>query len=382
MHIEINARSLAQAAAAAARVSGRKTAVAPIYHHVLLEADATGLTLTAVDDRVSLRRSVGVEHVHRSGEVCLPAETLSALASKIPPAATVSLELDEDAVAVMVSFGRARHSIPCLPADEFPPLASETYDSSMEVDAVALSQGLLNCAPFSERDIEHVTHSLAGVHLRKTGDTVELVAATQRHASREFLPASGDVTPVIVPHSSVQIIASLLSGVEGSATLRTSATKVKVEMDGIEMVSRVIDAAFPNIDGAEAILDFSQSFLADPVEIKSAVERLKILAEQDAKLKSTRYLHMTAKGDTLYIYASPTCVEELTITPVDHQVSISLGSSNLGLLLGSVQGETEVRMSIDGEASGGALKIEPTGRPSRSFCMGMRMAPPKIPELC
>lgn len=379
MHIEINARSLAQAAAAAARVSGRKTAVAPIYHHVLLEADATGLTLTAVDDRVSLRRRVGVEHVHRSGEVCLPAETLSALTSKIPPAATVSLE--HDGSSVMLSFGRARHEIPCLPADEFPPLASDSYDSSVEVDAVVLSNGLLSCAPFAERDIEHVTHSLAGVHVRKTGDTVELVAATQRHASREFLPASGDVTPVIVPHSSVQIIASLLSGVEGAATLKTSATKVKIEMDGIEMVSRVIDAIFPNIDGAESMLDFRQSFLADPVEIKSAVERLKILAEQDAKLKSTRYLHMTAKGDTLYIYASPTCVEELTITPVDQQVSISLGSSNLGLLLGSVQGETEVRMSIDGEASGGALKIEPMSRPSRSFCMGMRMSPPKIPEL-
>ncbi|WP_347138969.1 hypothetical protein [Paracoccus sp. SSK6] len=381
MHIEINSRTLASAAAAAARVAGRKTAVAPIYHHVLLEADAAGLTLTAVDDRVSLRRRVGVEHVHRAGKVCLPAETLSALASKIPPAATVSLEYDTAGASVMLSFGRARHAIPCLPADDFPPLASDTYESSVQVDAASLNYGLTGCAPFAERDIEHVTHSLAGVHIRKTGDTVEMVAATQRHAAREFLGADGDVTPVIIPHSSVQIISSLLSGVEGPAILKTSATKVRIEIDGIEMVSRVIDAIFPNIDGAEEALSFNQSFVADPVEIKSAVERLKVLAEQDTKLKTTRYIHMTAHRDTLYIYASPTCVEEMTITPVEKQVSISLGSGNLALLLSSVQGETEVKVSIDGEASGGAMKVEPIGRPARAFCMGMRMKQPALPEL-
>lgn len=381
MHIEINAKTLATAASAAARVAGRKTAVAPVYHHVLLEVDAAGLTLTAVDDRVSLRRRVGVEHVHRTGEVCLPAETLSALASRIPPAATVSLEYDPAASSVTLSFGRARHSIPCLPAEEFPPLASETYASSVEVDAAGLSYGLQSCAPFAEKDIDGVTYALAGVHIRKSGDAVELVAATQRYASREFIDASGDVTPVIIPQSSVQLIASLLMGVEGTAILKTSETKVRIEVDGIELVSRVIDGEFPNLDGAEGALNFGPAIIVDPVEVKAAVERIKILAEQDAKLKAMRYIHMTADADTLYIYASPTCVEELPIVPVDQRVSISVGSNNLALILASIQGETEARLSIDGEAAGGALKVQRMEGEGRAFCMGMRMRPPALPEL-
>lgn len=381
MHIEINAKALAAAATAAAKVAGRRSAVAPIYHHVLLEASATGLTLTAVDDRVSLRRRVGVEHVHREGEVCLPADTLSALASRIPPAATVSLEYDAGASSVSLSFGRARHAIPCLTAEEFPPIASDFYESSVEVEAAALSYGLLICAPFAERDIEHVTYALAGVHVRKTGSAVELVAATQRHASREFLESAGDVTPVIVPQSSVQLIASLLIGVEGAAILKTSKTKVRIEVDGIELVSRVIDAEFPNLDGAEGALNFGPAIIVDPVEIKAAVDRLKILAEQDAQLKTMRYIHMTADADTLYIYASPTCVEELPIVPVDQRMSISVGSNNLALILATIQGETEALLSIDGEAAGGALKVQRMEGQGRSFCMGMRMRPPKIAEL-
>ncbi|MFC3632025.1 hypothetical protein ACFOM8_21635 [Paracoccus angustae] len=187
MHIEINAKVLAAAATAAAKVAGRKTAVAPIYHHALLEADAAGLTMTAVDDRVSLRRRVGVEHVHRAGDVCLPADTLSALAAKIPPAATVSLEYDQDASSVMLSFGRARHEIPCMPGEEFPPIASDSYESSVEVDAAGLSYGLLSCAPFAEKDIEHVTYALAGVHVRKTGGAVEMIAASKIDEAVPFI---------------------------------------------------------------------------------------------------------------------------------------------------------------------------------------------------
>lgn len=380
MHIEINAKTLAVAASAAAKVATTApSAAADIYRHILLEADASGLTVTAVNNRMSLRRRVEVDHVHAPGSVCLPAATLAQLTARIPTAASVSLEYPDDAPAAILSFGRARHAVPMMPGDEFPAIASEIYTSEIRADAIDFAEALRRTAPFSEREDGH-NYRLAGVHLRPGGSGLELIAATSRHATRSFVAADGDVTPVTVPVTTVPIVASLVGDAIGSVLIKTSATKVGMMCDGMEIICSIVDGDYPPIDAAEDRLAFRTSFDADPAEIRAAMERLKILASADEKLNSVRYLHLTARGDTLYLYSSSECVEEIGITPVDEEASMCLASDDFSLILATVPHEPLARFTIDGETKGGAIKVEDPQHPElgRAFSLGMLIQRPMI----
>lgn len=380
MHIEISAKALAVAASTAARVAARKLAVAPIYHHVLLEAGATGLTLTAIDDRMSIRRRAQVEHVHRAGAVCLPADTLSALMSRIMPAAIVTLEHDEEAASVIVSFGRARHAIPCLSADDFPPLATDVYEQHMRVTAEDFGQALAQSSPFMDKDGAAINYRMSGVRFQKTGDRLEIIGASPRHASRLFAACEGDIIPVTVPDSVIPIIGTVIGGGYGQATISTSATKIRFVIDGIEIVSRVLDLEYADLDTAENYLTYGASFVVDPGEVKAALDRVKILAEADAHATRLRNIHIQASSDTLYVYSSLQCVEEIPISDFSgtEGLGMSLADGDLQLILGTVS--DEARFFI-GDRLKFAARIEHAEYPElgRAFCMGLRIHRPEIP---
>lgn len=374
MHIEISAKALAVASSTAARVAARKLAVAPIYHHLLLEASATGLTLTAIDDRMSIRRRAQVEHVHRAGAVCLPADTLAALASKIMPAAVVTLEHDPEEATVTLSFGRARHTIPCLPAEDFPPLATDVYEQHMRVTAEDFGQALIQSSPFIDKDGAAINYRMCGIRLRKTGERLEIIGASPRHASRLFCACEGDLIAVTVPDSVVSIISNVIGSGDGQATISTSATKIRFVIDGIEIVSRVLDLAYGDLDAAEASITYGASFLVDPVEIKASLDRVKILAEADAHATLLRNIHIQASSDTLYVYSSQKCVEEIPISDFSgtEGLGMSLADSDLQTILGTVADNARFFIGNPGVF---AARIEHAAYPDlgRAFCMGLRI---------
>lgn len=379
MHIEINAKSLAAAATAAARVAGRKSAMALVYHHVLLEADSAGLTMTAVDDRLSLRRRVGVEHVHRPGEVCLPADSLSALASKIPPAAVVSLEHAEGATFVMLSFGRARHSIPCLPSEEFPPLPSEKYETEARADAQDLFGALSSVSPFADRG--GFQWRLSGVNVRLGDSGLEFLASDGQRLSRARVPADGEMTTVTVPVDSIPVISGILSGCDGDVIVKASKTKIRFDADNVEIVSRVLDDEYPNIDAVEQSMSFSSSCRIDAVEMKAALERLKILAQTDSVNKRSRYIHLRAKGNVLYAFTSETCVEEIPISDASGAGRMTIHDDALSLLLATVS--EEALLEFDADTAGCVLRVKRPDHPEvgHALSLGIRVMQPKLAEL-
>lgn len=205
MHIEISAKALSAAAAVAARVAGRKTAVAPIYHHVLITASADALTLTAMDDRMSIKHRAEVDRVHRPGAVCLPSDLLAALASRIPPAATVTLVHEKDAASATISFGRARHQIPAMGGEEFPELANDTYECQMTVAGGDLHEAMTRAQPFCEKPTGY-HQSMMGLHFKPADVGLELVGTSPRAACRAFVSAQGDVCPLTLPESVAGVV--------------------------------------------------------------------------------------------------------------------------------------------------------------------------------
>jgi DNA polymerase-3 subunit beta len=222
----------------------------PILSNVLLSAERDKLSFSATDLDMEIIDEAFAQ-VDQPGQITAPAHTLYEIVRKLPDGADVSLTFNGEDPRLTVQAGRSRFSLPVLPAGDFPVMSSEGLTSRMTVDAGDLIR-LIDKTRFAI-SAEETRYYLNGLYIHTVTDNGVLkLRAVATDGSRLALaemaaPEGAAGTPgVIVPRKTIGEARRLLDDAGESVELAVSPQKVRFEVNGAALTSKVIDGNFPD----------------------------------------------------------------------------------------------------------------------------------------
>ena len=258
----------------------------PILSNVLLTAERERVGFSATDLDMEIIDG-GVAQVDVPGQITAPAHTLYEIVRKLPEGSDVSLTLSGDDPRLQVAAGRSKFNLPVLPAGDFPVMSSDGLSPRIPVDAGDLIR-LIDKTRFAI-STEETRYYLNGlyVHVVNEGGIAKLRAvATDGHRlALAEMPApegAAGMPGVIVPRKTIGELRRLVEDAGENVTLQISPQKIRLEMNGAALTSKVIDGNFP--DYARVIpKDNNRTVMIDAKLFAQAVDRVATISAEKSR---------------------------------------------------------------------------------------------------
>jgi DNA polymerase-3 subunit beta len=268
MNVSVMQENLARGLSIVSRaVSSRATL--PVLANVLLKTENNGLKLTATNLEIGINCWVPGK-VEEEGEITVPAKLLTDLVLSLPNQ-RIDLELSAKDRTLKVTSGGSRSSIKGIDADEFPVVAAIGDTPATSADSRALRDALGEVVFAAASDESRPI--LTGVLTKLAGDQMTLAAADNYRIAVRSLTTSRAVSPemsIVVPARSYAELMRILPDSEQQIEITVTPNKSQVlfHVEGIDLVSRLIEGQFPNYEPvipsghtSRAVVD-RESFLA------------------------------------------------------------------------------------------------------------------------
>lgn len=234
---------LERAAVIAERFTGKQHTL-PVLGSVLLTADARGLTLAATNLEHAAQLRVPAR-VSREGRAAVPSKIFSSLLQSL---GDTDIEAEGHGGNLVLRTDAREGRIRGVPADDFPLIPKVKKTAGFSADAARLAAGLSRVLPAVS--LSEFKPELSGVFFRAGKDTVTLCATDTFRLAEAVVPlaasAADAAPPFILPHRAAQELSRLLDGETGTVSLALGDNQVAVEAGGGEIVSRLVEGAFPD----------------------------------------------------------------------------------------------------------------------------------------
>ncbi len=323
----------------------------PILSNVKIEASGGKLQLNATDMDLDMVDSVGAE-ITAEGATTVPAHTLYDIVRKLPEGSQVELDASGDGQLIL-SAGRSRFTLSCLPTEEFPVMSGGELPHSFSLTAVEL-RTLIDRAKFAI-STEETRYYLNGIYLHKADrDGVDVLrsVATDGHrlASVESpLPVGAENLPgVIVPRKTVTELRKLIDESGDEVEVSLSGTKIRFAFDDAILTSKLIDGTFPDYErvipsGNDKELTVDCKLFADAVDRVSAIS-----SEKSRAVKLS-----ISSGNLMLSASSPehgSATEEIEIAYQGDTVEIGFNAAYLLDITRQIEGDTAELSFADGNS--------------------------------
>ncbi len=282
MKLSVMQENLARGLSVVSRaVSTRNTL--PVLANVLLKTEDAGLKLTATNLEIGITHWVPGK-IDTDGAITVPARLFTDIVNSLPASERVDLEL-QGSTTLRIRCGRFETHIKGIDADDFPaiPMAGErpTTRISQKILRQALDETAFAAATDEARPI------LTGVLARFEGATVTLAAADNYRIAVKTIPLLDPVedTSLVIPARSLNELSRVLADIEDPVeiVISTARNQILFHLEGIDLVSRLIDGAFPNY---QQVLPQAHSTRAvfDREELHKAVRLAALIASSSANI--------------------------------------------------------------------------------------------------
>ncbi len=224
-------------------VSARSTL--PVLANVLLRTEDAGLKLTATNLEIGITYWVP-GRIENDGAVTVPARLMADVVSSLEPSERIDLELDDG--TLRLRCGRQRAALRGIDAEEFPVIPAAGERPTTRINQRALRQALSEVTFAAATD--EARPILTGVLARFEGDRLTLAAADNYRIAVKTLATLDPVeeTSVVVPARTLAEVERLLADTDEPVeiVLASSKNQILFHLEGIDLVSRLIDGQFPN----------------------------------------------------------------------------------------------------------------------------------------
>jgi DNA polymerase-3 subunit beta len=272
-------------------VSTRSTL--PVLANVLLKTEDAGLKLTATNLEIGITYWVPGK-IDSDGATTVPAKLLTDYVNALQGGERVDLELTAGET-LHLRAGRYESHLKGIDADEFPAIQTAGERPTTRISQRVLRQALLETAFAAASD--EARPILTGVLARFEGDTLTLAAADNYRIAVKTIPILDAVpeTSVVVPARALNELARILSDIDDSVdvVLAQARNQILFHLEGIDLISRLIDGQFPNY---QQVLPQSHTTRAvlDREELLRAVRPAALIAHESANIVK---LQITSDGD-------------------------------------------------------------------------------------
>jgi DNA polymerase-3 subunit beta len=333
-------------------VSSRSTL--PVLANVLLRTEDAGLKLTATNLEIGMTYWVPGK-IETDGALTVPARLITDVVNSLPPGERVDLELE--GTGLHLRCGRQKAHLRGIDAEEFPviPAAGErpTTRISQKVLKQALSEVVFAAATDEARPI------LTGVLTRFEGDRLTLAAADNYRIAVKTLAILDPVedTSVVVPARSYHELERILADADEpvDVVLAPSKNQILFHLEGVDLVSRLIDGQFPNY---QQVLPSSHTtrVVVDTQELLKAVRLSALIASSSANVVKLRFDREADGVITIAAAADVGDTEgEVAATAEGESLTVAFNARYLQEALANVAAE-QLALEFTGPLSPGVLK--------------------------
>jgi len=298
MRLAIERAALLKALQHVSSVVERRVTI-PILSNVFVAAGEGVLRLKATDLDIEVSETIAASS-ETPGETTVSAHMLHDIVRKLPDGTQVELALDESGNHVNLSAGPARFALACLPATDFPDIASEEMTHSFSLPATALRK-MIERTRFAI-STEETRYYLNGIYFHTvTGDGGERLCAVatdgHRLAKTDLaLPDGAKGMPgVIIPRKTVSEVFKLLGDRKGPVRIELSPAKIRFVFDSREegeedasgpesvvLTSKLIDGTFPDY-GRVIPTGNDKAMTVDRTAFTAATDRVSTLSSEKGR---------------------------------------------------------------------------------------------------
>jgi DNA polymerase III subunit beta len=262
-------------------VSTRSTL--PVLNNVLLRTEDGGLKLTATNLEIGITYWVPGK-IDTGGAITVPARLLTDIVAGLPANERVDLELQPQET-LHIKAGRFETRVKGIDAEEFPaiPTAGERPTTRIPQNALRQALGEVTFAAATDE----ARPILTGVLAKFEGDKLTLAAADNYRIAVKTLTILDPVeeTSVVVPARSLHELSRVLSDTDDPVdiVLSPSRNQILFHIEGIDLVSRLIDGQFPNY---QQVLPkgFTTKAVVDRDQLLAAVRLASLIASSSANI--------------------------------------------------------------------------------------------------
>ena len=261
-------------------VSGRSTL--PVLANVLLRTEDAGLKLTATNLEIGITAWVPGK-IDGEGTLTVPARLITDVVNGLPSGERVDMEAEGS--SLRIKAGRFQTHLRGIDAEEFPVIPSPGERPTTRVSQGALRKALSEVAFAAATD--EARPILTGVLTRLSGDRVTLAAADNYRIAVKSLPILDPVedTSLVVPARSYTELMRVLNDSDDPVDIMLASSKSQIlfHLEGVDLVSRLIDGQFPNY---QQVLPSSHTTRAvvDRDELLKAVRLSALIASSAANV--------------------------------------------------------------------------------------------------
>ncbi len=278
----------------------------PILANVWMKAADGKVDLRATDLDIEITESVPAM-VSTAGTTTVPAHTLYEIVRKLADGAEVRLETD-GAEQMLLTSGRSRFHLACLSPDSFPDLKSGSFTHTFSLPAASLRE-LIERTQFAISN-EETRYYLNGIYvhtLEVNKQPVLRAVATDGHrmarAETDAPAGAAGMPGIIIPKKTVGEIQKLLDGADGDVGIEISDTKIRFTLDGVVLLSKLIEGTFPDYERVTPKNNDKQ-LNVDRASFATAVDRVSTIASD----RGGKAVKLSVKDGNL----------ELSVTNPDH----------------------------------------------------------------
>jgi DNA polymerase-3 subunit beta len=270
---------LAAMSAAAFVIAPRNTI--PVLSNVLLEATGDRLRITSTDLDVSVEQELDAPDIG-DWSLTAPAAGLLAWLKTIDKEAEISFTPPGEEPRLIVRAGRSIMRFPVIGAEEFPRVGEPGEGLAMATTTAADIRPLLKAAvPYMMKESRNGFGPLCGLNLSADPDVGLTVAASDgRRLFQQPLRTAGvtGTASITLPRVTATWLAKFMPEA-GDVSVQMTERSACIDIPGVRVVTKVIDAAFPVFTGVDRETIGTVPFVdfRDAVDLVATVSR----AERD-----------------------------------------------------------------------------------------------------
>ena len=217
----------------------------PITQNVLIATDQSRLKLAATNLEIAISCWLGAK-IEEEGAITIPARLLTEFISSLP---NDKIDITLTQRTLQLKCARFEARINGLDAQDFPPIPQVADGLATKIEIAALRDGI-NQVTFAAA-AEESRPVLTGIQLEFDGDKLAMAAADGFRLavhSTSLLSAVKNKTAIIVPARALNELGRFLTDQEDPVEITVNQQKSQIlfKLKNIEMVSQLIQGAFPN----------------------------------------------------------------------------------------------------------------------------------------
>src|SRR5450432_677640 len=266
-------------------VSTRSTL--PVLGNVLIRTEDAGLKLTATNLEIGITYWVPGK-IDKDGAITVPARLLTDIVAGLPTSERVELEL-QAGDTLHIRCGKFESHVKGIDAEEFPAIPSAGERPTTRISQKVLKHALLETTFAAASD--EARPILTGVLWRFEGDQLTLAAADNYRIAVKTLATLDPVedTSLVIPARSLNELARVLNDTDDpvEVMLAPARNQVLFHLEGIDLVSRLIDGQFPNYQQVMPT-SFTARAVVDREALLKAVRVSALIASNSANVVKVR----------------------------------------------------------------------------------------------